>query len=54
MLAAVFLEFTLAFTLGLAGFASTLLVAAGVAASIVVGRRLRRPTTVPKPYLTGT
>ena len=48
VLAAVFLEFTLAFTLGLAGFASTMLVAAGVAASIVVGRRLRRPTTVPE------
>ena len=46
VLAAVFLEFTLAFTLGLAGFASTMLVAAGVAASIVVGRRLRRPPPV--------
>ena len=54
VLAAVFLEFTLAFTLGLAGFASTMLVAAGVIATFVVGRRLRRPTTVRKPSLTGT
>ncbi len=54
VLAAVFLEFTLAFTLGLAGFASTVLVVAGVIATVVVGRRLRRPSAAPRPSLTGT
>jgi len=54
VLAAVFLEFTLAFTLGLAGFAGTMLIASGVVATIVVGRRLRRPMPVSNPSLTGT
>jgi hypothetical protein len=42
VLATVFLEFTLAFTLGLAGLLATILVAAGAMSAVAVGRRLRR------------
>lgn len=53
--AAVFLEFTLAFTLGLAGFLATIALAAAALFAVMIVRRVRRsPRVLRQPYLTGT